>query len=754
MLDMDHTSIQQHLVLVGGGHAHLQVLRQLAMHPLRGLRVTLISQEIETAYSGMLPGYIAGHYAWEDMHIDLMPLCAQAGVNFIHDTVTGLDAPSHKLQLADRPDMAFDILSINIGSSNKILKKNEKNNQISIRPIRQFLAYLDKLSARARQSDPMDIAIIGGGAGGIEVALALRNRLQNEVAGEPPRMRVVSASSDCLPNHHPNVQFAALAQVERAGIEWVPDFKVVSVKDNSLQAEDGRQLGSTHIIWATGATAQPWVAQSGLPVDDQGFILVDEHLACVGVPRIFAVGDIATMARSPRPKAGVFAVRQGQILRQNLYRRLLGQPLLVFEPQKHFLSILALGKKSALANRDRFCLRGGWVWHWKDWLDRRFVNSFRLKSLPGMDSMQGRAMAVARRVNASMSVRQDMNTMHCGGCGSKLPAEMLNRVLNKLDLVSPDGKGAGDDAAILDIPAGSIVQSFDGFRAMLPDAYLMGRIAAAHALNDIYAMGAQPLYALASVTLPWARAEITEDQLVQVLSGALAVFNEEQVVLAGGHSEEGPELHVGFVVTGRQEEEQALWRKVGMGARDRLILTKPIGAGALFAAHAKGLCKGRWLTAAVAELVRSNQRAVSILRQYGAQACTDITGFGLLGHALEMAQASARQLAVAVFDVPVLEGSIACLTDGTESSLQQANERVLKEVALNQFSRSDPRVRVLMDPMTAGGLLASLPASEAEPCLAALQRAGYQAGCIGRVLEDDSATVQLVPHLDLDQPSF
>lgn len=744
---MNYTAIQQSLILIGGGHAHLQVLKQLATKPLLGLQVTLISREIEMAYSGMLPGYISGHYSWEDVHLDLVPLCARAGVNFIHDEVIGLDIPNHAVQLAKRPDMRFDTLSINVGSSSNLLIGKEKENNISVRPIQNFLARLEALLAYRRQSSDTNIVVVGSGAGGIEVAFAVLHRLRNEGLDDDFKIRIVSASASCLAGHHPNAQSAVLAQIKRQGIEWMPEFKVKSVRDKQMQAEDGRQIDCTHVIWATGPTAQPWIAQSGLPVDDQGFILVDEHLACVGVPWIFAAGDTATMVGSFIPKAGVFAVRQGQVLHRNLYRKLLGQPLLEFKPQAQFLSILALGKKAALANRGRFCLRGGWVWHWKSWLDRRFVEKFRPQGSLGTAIMQGadRAVTLIRGAGKQMPVRQEMTAMHCGGCASKLSSDILGRVLNRLGLAKDSDDSPGDDAAILDVPDGCMVQSFDGFRAMLPDAYLMGRIAALHALNDIHAMGACPLYALASVTLPWAKSEIMEDQLFQTLAGALATFKEEQTVLVGGHSGEGPEMHLGFAVTGSQEKG-LLWRKSGMGIEDALILTKPVGAGILFAAHAQALCSGRWWLAAVAELIRSNQAAVSVLKRHNISACTDVTGFGLLGHAVEMAQASGCQLAVGVLDVPVLEGSIACFARGLESSLQQANEQVLKEVSLTGFGRSDPRVRVLMDPMTSGGLLASLPASEVQPCLAELQAAGYEASCIGQVIKNEGATIQLLPH--------
>lgn len=742
-------AFRQELILVGGGHAHLQVLRQLALRPLDGLCVTLVSREFEAIYSGMLPGYIAGHYLWEDVSIDLVPLCARAGVNFIHAEVTGLNIPDQCLQIAGRPDIHFNFLSINIGSSyNHLINKNNTLG-ISVRPVDNFIPKVEQLIAKLKQAKTIDLTIVGAGGAGVELALALAWQLDREGARKLRSLRLLTAAPHCLHTYHPRVRQKIQNALDKANIEIVANFKIEQTKSNSLHAEDGRSLPIQDVIWASGAHAQPWVAESGLPVDRQGFILVDEHLNCVGVPQIFAAGDAATLAQAPNiPKSGVYAVRQGAVLSRNIYRALLNRRPLAYKPQKSFLSLFALGDKSALAVWAGFSLSGVLLWWLKDWIDRRFVMKFRLKH-PVTSIVHSAKQAASVLVSSRTRIAGPADLMRCGGCGSKLPADLLSRVFERLNLPTDSVSGIGDDAAVTEIATPtSIVQTLDAFPAMLLDSYLVGRICAIHALNDVYAMGAKPLTVLANITVSSATDEMMEEQLFQTLSGALEVFNEAGVRLIGGHSGEGPQLYVGFAVTGLQGEK--LWSKAMLRPGDQLLLTRPIGAGALLAAHMRGLCKGRWWAELIRTLNQTNHNAWKILGQYDLGGCTDITGFGLVGHALEMAHSSRCRLSLDVHSVPAFSGSIATYARGVESSLQQGNERALKQVSLGEFISADLKVKILVDPMTAGGFLVGLPAAEIEPCLAELHAAKYQARRIGEVLpaKAGQSPIQLVARSD------
>jgi selenide,water dikinase len=355
--------------------------------------------------------------------------------------------------------------------------------------------------------------------------------------------------------------------------------------------------------------------------------------------------------------------------------------------------------------------------------------------------------------------------MRCGGCGAKVGASVLAPALAALvPLHNPAvlvGLQSPDDAAIVQVPTGyAMVHTVDFFRAFVDDPYRFGKIAANHALGDIFAMGAQPQSATAIATVPPGLDRQTQATLSQMMTGAVDVLNAAGCTLVGGHTGEGQELALGFAINGLvavspQGELQGVMRKAGMQASDVLILTKPLGTGTLFAAHALGLARGRWIEAALRQMEQSNQVAAQTLHAHGARACTDVTGFGLLGHLVEMTRPSGVDAEINLAALPVLDGALACLGLGHVSSLHQANARMRSALANPDTvgTSPTPRLSLLFDPQTAGGLLASVPADQADACLLALQTQGYDhSAIIGRVLPkgQQSGPIRLLD----DQPQI
>jgi selenide,water dikinase len=277
-----------------------------------------------------------------------------------------------------------------------------------------------------------------------------------------------------------------------------------------------------------------------------------------------------------------------------------------------------------------------------------------------------------------------------------------------------------------------LLQTVDFFRAMVDDPFLFGRIAANHALGDIYAMGGAPESALAIATLPPARPAIVEHDLFHMLRGGLDVLEAAGAVLVGGHSAEGSELALGFAVTGRPRPGKLL-RKGGLRPGDRLILTKPLGTGVLLAAGARGLASSRIVENAIATMVQSAAPAACCLLAHRATACTDVTGFGLLGHLLEMLRASGLDAVLDPQAIPALDGALSMFGRGIASSLHADNIAALAALGADEANRTDPIAALLIDPQTAGGLLAGIPADLAEACLGELRELGYRAALIGRV---------------------
>jgi selenide,water dikinase len=451
----------------------------------------------------------------------------------------------------------------------------------------------------------------------------------------------------------------------------------------------------------------------------------------------------------------VFAVRMGRPLADNLRRALRGEPLRPYRPQRHWLALLATGDRHAIASRGPFGVEGGWVWRWKDWIDRRFMQRFATfpartpAMMPAASSAGHRLALEPGEAQQALSVL----AMRCGGCGAKVGADILSRVLARLDPVTrPEvliGLDAPDDAAVIALPAGRVlVQSVDFFRAFIDDPWLFGQIAATHALSDLFAMGAEPHSAAALVTVPPGLDAKVEELLVQLMSGALRVLGEAGCALVGGHTAEGQELAIGFSVNGLAEASLAgLTRKRGLQPGDQLVLTKPLGTGTVLVAREALAAQAGWMDAAIASMLQSNRAAAHCLRTHGVRACTDVTGFGLLGHLTEMTRASSVGARLALESVPALPGALQSLAQGHVSSLHAGNRSVEALIACPDHLAGDPRLHLLFDPQTSGGLIAGVPPDRVQACLAALHAQGYdRAAVVGEVvrLDHDAPPIRLV----------
>ena len=363
----------------------MTVLKRFGLEPLDGVRVTLVSRVTETPYSGMLPGLIAGHYTKDESHIDLQPLARFARARAVFDEAIGLDLANRLVRVREQPPIAYDVLSIDIGSTPNLAVTGAAEHTTPVKPIDRFLDRWSTLTTRLCESETIRrIAVVGGGVGGVELLLAVQHSMHTRLAKRGRSDRYLEyhlfTDADLLPTHNRSVRRRFERILADRHVHVHQGSAVVDVAAGMLHTADGRAHPIDETLWTTQAAAAPWLAQSGLAVDDDGFVKVSTTLQSTSHAGVFAAGDISAMVDHPRPKSGVFAVRQGPPLARNLRHALLGEPLEPYHPQRQFLSLISTGDRYAVASRGPIACEGTWVWRWKDWIDRRFMRAY--KALP------------------------------------------------------------------------------------------------------------------------------------------------------------------------------------------------------------------------------------------------------------------------------------------------------------------------------------------------------------------------------------
>jgi selenide,water dikinase len=610
-----------------------------------------------------------------------------------------------------------------------------------VKPINRFVERWERMSRRIlAATGRVRIGVVGAAAGGVAIMLAVPFWLEQMLALQGKdtgnlEIHLFSKTDTVLPYYNHKMKKIFDRVLGKRGIIVHAAQEVTAVESGKVLCADGTNTELDEILWVTPASAAPWLEGSELDVDENGFVRVRDTLQSVSHPEIFAAGDIAAVIDHPRPKAGVFAVRQGPPLADNLRRALIHRPLKPFAPQSKFLTIISTGDKYAVAARGGWAVKGAWVWRWKDWIDRRWMRKYH--DLPEM--AEDEAPGIQAGLADAQAIKEiSAIAMRCGGCGAKVGSTVLGRALNQLQPVDRDdvliGLHEPDDAAVVEVPPGKVmVHTVDFFRSFIDDAYVFGQIAANHSLGDIFAMGAEPQTALAIASVPYGLEAKVEDDLSAMMAGAMKVFAAANTALVGGHTSEGAELALGFSINGLANRDQVL-RKAGMRPGDRLILTKGLGTGTLFAADMRLKAKGRWIDGALESMLQSNRDGARCLFDHGATACTDVTGFGLLGHLVEMTRPSGVDVELDLGTLPVLDGALETLRMGVFSSLQPANVRLRRAIRDLDGASKDERFPLIFDPQTAGGLLASVPGERAADCVTALRDMGYgQSAVIGTV---------------------
>ncbi len=740
------------LVLLGMGHTHAHVLKEWASERLESTELVCIASSSVSTYSGMLPGVLAGQYAPAAMELDLVRLCATVGATLLTDPVTGVDAERGRVLFEGRPPLAYDLLSIGIGSVPATEGVTIASDRVVF--IKPMVGFLERLRAalvramRQRGTRPVRVVVVGGGAGGLEVACCVP-RFVERVAGEGVvrlELAIVHGSGGLPNGFATSTQERLREALRQRAIVVHAGSRVSRIDDGIIHREGGASVEADVILWATHAAAPPLLSQVDLPKDERGFLRVDECLRSTSGRPVFAVGDTASFASRPLAKAGVYAVREGPVLWENLKRQLRGQPLQAFRPQKDFLRLLNLGDGTAVGEYAGRVFAGRWVWRWKDRIDRRFMEMFSIERVGAMtrrmaarNSTPAVAATGARREERGEATRR----MRCVGCGGKVSSGLLSAVMAQLKIPArPEvlvGLDQPDDAAVLRFAPGQVVAATtDFFTSPVPDHYLAGRVTALHALSDAWAMGAEPVAALATVVLPEGTFDAQYRVLLELLSGSLRELQAAGATLVGGHTVEGPQVSLGFTILA-QQDPAGLLAKQAVRPGDRLVLTKALGVGTLLRAFSQGRCEARWWESMVAAMLVGNGSAVAEARRHGVRGATDVTGFGLAGHLLEMLRDSGCGATLHLPSIPLLPGAAELWREGGDrlSTMDQENRAVFAaECPWARRSETRQPPALLFDPQTCGGLLMSVPADQLDALLVALHALpGLEnAACIGTVV--------------------
>ena len=637
------------LVLIGGGHTHALVLRKWGMNPLVGVRLTVINGGPTAPYSGMLPGFVAGHYTRDELDIDLVKLCRFAGARLILGAADGVDRAAKTVSVAGRPPIAFDVLSIDVGITSAMpALSGFADHGTPAKPLGPFASKWEHYRSTAKSPK---VAVIGGGVAGAELAMAMRHSLDADAT-----VHLIDRD-DVLGDLGTTVRAKMRAALDSNDVQVVEQADVARVDQMGVQLGDGRHITAGFVTGAAGAKPHDWQADIGVTLHD-GFITIGPTLQSSD-PAIFAVGDCAHMAANPRPKAGVFAVRQAPVLTYNLRAILSGGDLQSYTPQGDYLKLISLGKKSALAEKFGTALLGSLLWQWKDRIDRKFMDQF-------VDLPQMKTPALPRDVALGVVDALGDRPM-CGGCGAKVGPAALREVLADLPTPNCDDVQSitGDDAAILRTGGQTQIMTTDHLRSFTADHVTMTQIATVHALGDAWAMGAAPQAATATIILPRMSPELQRRTLAEIMQTAHSVMDDAGAAIVGGHSSLGDELTIGFTITGLCDA--APITIAGAKSGDVLILTKPIGSGVLMAAEMAGQARGAEVVAALGLMAMGQAKAAQILSD--AHAMTDVTGFGLAGHLSGMCEASGVDAIIDLDAVPLMQGALDLATSGMRSSL-------------------------------------------------------------------------------------
>lgn len=703
MIQIEEIPITNDLVLIGGGHSHLSVLMKLSKRPINGNRITLITNEIDTPYSGMIPGYIEGIYSWRDSHIDLYRLCLKLNVRFIHAEVERVSAHEKEIYFKDRPKIKFDVLSINTGiqSNNREIKGAAKY-CLPVKPISKLANnFLNKIT------NFKSIAFIGGGAGSVELALAIKKRFLN--INQDIKITIITGKRGLLSTFPQKTKLTSLKTLEKFKIDIIEYKRVLEVKPKQIILSDKSMLKIDKAILSTNSMTPKWLAKSDILLTKDNYILVNKSFQ-TNYKYVFASGDVIDFNNQNLKKAGVFAVRSGKPLAINIKQFILGKKLVEYKFNKNYLALIGTSKRSAIATKYNLTFNSRFFFYLKKYIDQNFIkkfSDFKIRKKFTLEALKTDVLNIFVKHKEKITDKNDI--MQCKGCAAKVPLNALKQALPK-DIVS-----TSEDA--VSVPGHpELYQTVDMISSIITDPFLLGKIAANHSISDMVSVNSKITSAMMILQLPLSKTEINSRDLEQVLLGANEIFKTIDCPLIGGHTMIGKDKDpiIGFSILGQKQKKIKIMKnRRKIKTKDLLILTEKIGSGLIFAGINNYLIDSHFQTDVIKQMIKGNLNFGKISNQLNILSMTDITGFGLANHLLNLIKRDNSKTGLTIYPnkIPLFEGVNECLNKDIKSSLFKSNYDIAQKDIIYKRDKSKLD-NILYDPQTVGGIAFIIPQEE------------------------------------------
>jgi len=703
MIQIEEIPITNDLVLIGGGHSHLSVLMKLSKRPINGNRITLITNEIDTPYSGMIPGYIEGIYSWRDSHIDLYRLCLKLNVRFIHAEVERVSAHEKEIYFKDRPKIKFDVLSINTGiqSNNREIKGAAKY-CLPVKPISKLANnFLNKIT------NFKSIAFIGGGAGSVELALAIKKRFLN--INQDIKITIITGKRGLLSTFPQKTKLTSLKTLEKFKIDIIEYKRVLEVKPKQIILSDKSMLKIDKAILSTNSMTPKWLAKSDILLTKDNYILVNKSFQ-TNYKYVFASGDVIDFNNQNLKKAGVFAVRSGKPLAINIKQFILGKKLVEYKFNKNYLALIGTSKRSAIATKYNLTFNSRFFFYLKKYIDQNFIkkfSDFKIRKKFTLEALKTDVLNIF--VKHKEKITDENDIMQCKGCAAKVPLNALKQALPK-DIVS-----TSEDA--VSVPGHpELYQTVDMISSIITDPFLLGKIAANHSISDMVSVNSKITSAMMILQLPLSKTEINSRDLEQVLLGANEIFKTIDCPLIGGHTMIGKDKDpiIGFSILGQKQKKIKIMKnRRKIKTKDLLILTEKIGSGLIFAGINNYLIDSHFQTDVIKQMIKGNLNFGKISNHLNILSMTDITGFGLANHLLNLIKRDNSKTGLTIYPnkIPLFQGVNECLNKDIKSSLFKSNYDIAQKDIIYKRDKSKLD-NILYDPQTVGGIAFIIPQEE------------------------------------------